>query len=167
MKHAVFETSFEASPEPRAHGFERAEFLCSSNPGEPPKPLAKTASGGELSRLMLALKQLHPDSEVPTLIFDEVDSGIGGATSALVGVKLKRVAATQQVLAITHLPQVAAFADLHLRVEKSVSRGRTATCVQRLAGEERVAEVARMLSGARVTEKTLEHAREMIQEAAA
>jgi DNA repair protein RecN (Recombination protein N) len=165
MTHAVFETSFDSSAEPKAHGFERAEFLFSPNPGEPPKPLAKIASGGELSRLMLALKQLHPESEVPTLIFDEVDSGIGGATSALVGVKLKRVAASQQVLAITHLPQVAAFADLHLRVEKSVSHGRTATCVEKLEGETRVAEVARMLSGARVTEKTLEHAREMIQEA--
>lgn len=165
MTHAVFETSFESHAEPRSHGFERAEFLFSPNPGEPPKPLGKVASGGELSRLMLALKQLHPESEVPTLIFDEVDSGIGGATSALVGVKLKRVAASQQVLAITHLPQVAAFADLHLRVEKSVREGRTATCVERLEGETRVAEVARMLGGARVTEKTLEHAREMIQEA--
>ena len=165
MTHAVFETSFESHAEPRSHGFERAEFLFSPNPGEPPKPLGKVASGVELSRLMLALKQLHPESEVPTLIFDEVDSGIGGATSALVGVKLKRVAASQQVLAITHLPQVAAFADLHLRVEKSVREGRTATCVERLEGETRVAEVARMLGGARVTEKTLEHAREMIQEA--
>lgn len=167
MTHAVFETSFETFPEPKSYGFERAEFLFSPNPGEPPKPIAKIASGGELSRLMLALKQLHPESEVPTLVFDEVDSGIGGATSALVGVKLKRVAASQQVLAITHLPQVAAFADLHLRVEKSVSLGRTATCLERLEGEKRVAEVARMLGGARVTEKTLEHAREMIQEACA
>ena len=167
MKHAVFETAFEPGAEPRWYGFERAEFLFSPNPGEPPKPLAKIASGGELSRLMLALKQLHPDSEVPTLIFDEVDSGIGGATSALVGEKLKRVARSQQVLAITHLPQVAAFADLHLRVEKAVRGGRTATSVELLQGEERVAEVARMLGGARVTEKTLEHAREMIQEAVA
>ncbi|HEY5512604.1 MAG TPA: DNA repair protein RecN [Geomonas sp.] len=167
MTHAVFETSFDPTAEPRSYGFERAEFLFSPNPGEPPKPLAKIASGGELSRLMLALKQLHPESEVPTLIFDEVDSGIGGATSALVGVKLKKVAASQQVLAITHLPQVAAFADLHLRVEKTVSLGRTATSVERLEGEGRVAEVARMLGGARVTEKTLEHAREMIQEAGA
>ena len=167
MKHAVFETAFEPGAEPRWYGFERAEFLFSPNPGEPPKPLAKIASGGELSRLMLALKQLHPDSEVPTLIFDEVDSGIGGATSALVGEKLKRVARSQQVLAITHLPQVAAFADQHLRVEKAVSGGRTATSVELLQGEERVAEVARMLGGARVTEKTLEHAREMIQEAVA
>ena len=166
MGHAVFETSFESGAEPRAHGFERAEFLFSPNPGEPPKPLARIASGGELSRLMLALKQLHPESEVPTLIFDEVDTGIGGATSALVGRKLKRVARSQQVLVITHLPQVAAFADLHLRVEKSVRDGRTATRVARLNEEERVAEVARMLAGARVTEKTLEHAKEMIQEAA-
>ena len=167
MTHAVFETSFETTAEPKSYGFERVEFLFSPNPGEPPKPLARTASGGELSRLMLALKQLHPESEVPTLIFDEVDSGIGGATSALVGIKLKRVAASQQVLAITHLPQVAAFADLHLRVEKAVNLGRTATCVERLEGDNRVAEIARMLGGARVTEKTLEHAREMIQEAAA
>ncbi|GFO69166.1 DNA repair protein RecN [Geomonas limicola] len=166
MKHAVFETSFEPLAEPRAYGFERAEFLFSPNPGEPPRPLAKVASGGELSRLMLALKQLHPESEVPTLIFDEVDTGIGGATSALVGVKLKKVAGAQQVLAITHLPQVAAFADQHLRVEKAVSDGRTSTCVQRLEGEGRVAEVARMLGGAKITEKTLEHARELIQEAA-
>jgi len=167
MNHAVFETAFDRSTEARSCGFERAEFLFSPNPGEPPKPLAKIASGGELSRLMLALKQLHPDSEVPTLVFDEVDSGIGGATSALVGEKLKRVARSQQVLAITHLPQVAAFADLHLRVEKAVSGGRTATSVELLRGEARVAEVARMLGGARVTEKTLEHAREMIQEAGA
>jgi DNA repair protein RecN (Recombination protein N) len=166
MTHAVFETSFEGSDEPRAHGFERAEFLFSPNPGEPPKSLAKIASGGELSRLMLALKQLHPESEVPTLIFDEVDTGISGATSSLIGVKLKRVAAAQQVLAITHLPQVAAYADLHLRVEKGVQGGRTATAVERLEGEARVAEVARMLAGARVTQKTLDHAKEMIQEAA-
>jgi len=166
MKHAAFETAFETSPEPKGWGFERAEFLFAPNPGEPPKPLARIASGGELSRLMLALKQLHPESEVPTLVFDEVDTGIGGATSALVGEKLKKVAGSQQVLVITHLPQVAAFADLHLRVEKAVEAGRTATSVQRLEGETRVAEVARMLGGARVTEKTLEHAREMIQEAA-
>ncbi|BCG47541.1 DNA repair protein RecN [Citrifermentans bremense] len=165
MKNSLFETSFERSSEARSYGFERCEFLFSPNPGEPPKPLAKIASGGELSRLMLALKQLHPDSEVPTLIFDEVDTGIGGATSALIGEKLKRVARSQQVLAITHLPQVAAFADLHLKVEKGVSAGRTATSVEYLDPEARVAEIARMLAGARVTEKTLEHAREMIQEA--
>jgi len=144
---------------------ERAEFLFSPNPGEAPKSLARIASGGELSRLMLALKQVHPESDVPTLVFDEVDSGIGGATSALVGEKLKLVARGQQVLCITHLPQVAAFADSHFRVEKRVVDGRTVTSVVSLDGEERVAEMARMLGGARITEKTLEHAREMIEEA--
>ena len=128
-------------------------------------PLARIASGGELSRLMLALKQIHPESDVPTLVFDEVDSGIGGATSALVGEKLKRVARGQQVLCITHLPQVAAYADNHFRVEKSVVEGRTVTSVSFLPEEERVAEMARMLGGVKITEKTMEHAREMIEQA--
>ena len=163
MKHARFEVALEKLAEPRANGLERAEFLFSPNPGEAPKPLARIASGGELSRLMLALKQLHPESDVPTLVFDEVDSGIGGATSALVGEKLKRVAGGQQVLCITHLPQVAAFADHHLSVEKQVEEGRTRTSVKSLAGEGRVAEMARMLGGMKITEKTLEHAREMIE----
>lgn len=165
MRNALFEVAFERLAEPRAGGMERAEFLFSPNPGEAPKPLARIASGGELSRLMLALKQVHPESDVPTLVFDEVDSGIGGATSALVGEKLKLVARGQQVLCITHLPQVAAFADSHFRVEKRVADGRTVTSVIPLDGEERVAEMARMLGGARITEKTLAHAREMIEEA--
>lgn len=162
MKHALFEVAFEEFPEPRATGLERAEFLFSPNPGEEPKPLSKIASGGELSRLMLALKQIHPESDVPTLVFDEVDTGIGGATSALVGEKLKRVSRGQQVLCITHLPQVAAFADHHYLVEKRVEGGRTATAVTSLDGEDRVAEMARMLGGVTITDRTLEHAREMI-----
>jgi DNA repair protein RecN (Recombination protein N) len=165
MKNAVFETAFGQLSEPRSSGMERGEFLFSPNPGEEPKPLVRIASGGELSRLMLALKQIHPESDVPTLVFDEVDSGIGGATSALVGEKLKRVAARQQVLCITHLPQVAAFADHHFRVEKQIVDGRTVTSVAPLVGEERVAEMARMLGGVKISEKTLEHAREMIAEA--
>ncbi len=165
MKNAVFEVALEKLVEPRASGMERAEFLFSPNPGEAPKPLARIASGGELSRLMLALKQVHPESDVPTLVFDEVDSGIGGATSALVGEKLKRVAAGQQVLCITHLPQVAAFADHHFRVEKQVEGGRTRTTVTRLGGEQRVKEMARMLGGVKITEKTMEHAREMLEQA--
>ena len=165
MNNAVFAVAFEKLAEPRSGGMEKGEFLFSPNPGEAPKPLARIASGGELSRLMLALKQIHPESDVPTLVFDEVDSGIGGATSALVGEKLKRVGSRQQVLCITHLPQVAAFADCHYRVEKSVAHGRTVTSVALLAGGERVAEMARMLGGVKITEKTLEHAREMIEEA--
>jgi len=165
MKNALFEVALEKLAEPRGSGMEGAGFLFSPNPGEAPKPLARIASGGELSRLMLALKQVHPESDVPTLVFDEVDAGIGGATSALVGEKLKRVASGQQVLCITHLPQVAAFADHHFRVEKQVEGGRTRTFVTLLEGEERVGEMARMLGGVKVTEKTMEHAREMIEHA--
>jgi len=165
MPHALFQVAFEELTEPRSTGLERAEFLFSPNPGEPPRPLARIASGGELSRLMLALKQVHPESDVPTLVFDEVDTGIGGATSALVGKKLKNVAREQQVLCITHLPQVAAFADHHYRVEKRVEDGRTSTVVNLLGDDERVAEMARMLGGVKITDTTLEHAREMIAEA--
>ncbi len=162
MKHAVFEISLEPLAEPRTTGFERIEFLFSPNPGEPPRPLARIASGGELSRLMLAVKQVLPESDVPTLVFDEVDSGIGGATSELVGRKLKNVAGRQQVLCITHLPQVAVFADQHLRVEKRVADGRTSTGVELLAEAERTREVARMLAGATITESALSHAAEML-----
>ena len=162
MKHAVFEISLEPLAEPRTTGFERIEFLFSPNPGEPPRPLARIASGGELSRLMLAVKQVLPESDVPTLVFDEVDSGIGGATSELVGRKLKNVAGRQQVLCITHLPQVAVFANQHLRVEKRVADGRTATGVELLAEAERTREVARMLAGATITESALSHAAEML-----
>jgi len=165
MKNALFEVSFEVFGEPRPFGMERAEFLFSSNPGEAPKPLSRIASGGELSRLMLALKQVHPESDVPTLVFDEVDSGIGGAVSALVGKKLKKVAQRQQVLCITHLPQVAAFANHHFKVDKSVEEGRTVSRVTSLEGDDRVAEMARMLGGMKISVRSLEHAREMIEEA--
>jgi len=162
MKHAVFQICVEPLAEPRESGFDRVEFLFSPNPGEFPKPLAKIASGGELSRIMLAMKQLHPESDVPTLIFDEVDTGIGGATSSLVGRKLKAVAARQQVLCITHLPQVAVFADHHYLVAKTVAAGRTVTSLQLLSGESRIDEIARMLGGVTMTAKSREHAAEMI-----
>ncbi len=164
MKNAGFHVSFHQHDEPRATGMERVEFLFSPNPGESPKPLARIASGGELSRLMLALKQIHPESDVPTLIFDEVDSGIGGAVSTTVGKKLKRVAGNQQVLCITHLPQVAACADHHFKVTKHTESGRTRTSMETLSEDMRARELARMLSGAKPSEKALEHAREMIQE---
>jgi len=167
MKHARFTLQIESLTEPREHGYERVEFLFSPNPGEPPKPLAKIASGGELSRIMLAMKQLHPESDVPTLIFDEVDTGIGGATSALVGKKLKTVAVRQQVLCITHLPQVAAHADRHYKVEKLVDGERTRTEVTGLDADGRVEEIARMLGALAITDKSRDHAREMIQHASA
>ena len=162
MKGAIIEPAIEALAEPRPSGYERIEFLFSPNPGEIPRPLAKIASGGELSRLMLAIKQVLPDSDVPTLVFDEVDTGIGGATSELVGIKLKNVAARQQVLCITHLPQVAVFADQQLLVEKQVASGRTITRIIELGLNERTREVARMLAGATITDSALIHAAEML-----
>jgi len=162
MKNARIEISIEPLPEPRPHGFERLELLFSPNAGEPPRPLAKIASGGELSRLMLAIKQVLPESDVPSLIFDEVDTGIGGAVSELVGKKLKNVAACQQVLCITHLPQVAVYADQHLRVEKLVNAGRTVTRISALDPTERVSEIARMLAGSEITDSAKRHAAELL-----
>ncbi len=163
MPRARFEVRLSALGEAGARGLERGEFLLSPNPGEEAKPLARIASGGELSRLMLALKRAAPEGEaVPTVIFDEVDAGIGGIAATAVGEKLRGVAQTSQVLCITHLPQVAAYAERHYRVEKREEGGRTRTELVPLAGDERVREMARMLGGAKITERTLEHAREMI-----
>ena len=162
MKGALFLAEFQPLVEPGPTGLDRVEFLFSPNPGEPPRPLARIASGGELSRLMLALKQIHPESDVPTLVFDEVDTGIGGAVAALVGEKLHRVSRRQQVLCITHLPQVAAHADQHYLVTKREDGGRTTTTVAHLDSTARVEEMARMLGGMTITETTRRHAREMI-----
>ena len=166
MKGAVIEAALETLSEPRTTGFERVEFIFSPNPGEPPRPLARIASGGELSRLMLAFKQVLPEGDVPTLIFDEVDTGISGATSELVGRKLQNVAGRQQVLCITHLPQVASCAHHHLRIEKQVRDGRTTTSVAHLGGEERTREIARLLAGERITDSAVVHATEMLRTAA-
>jgi DNA repair protein RecN (Recombination protein N) len=147
-------------------GVDQAEFLFSANPGEEPKPLARIASGGELSRTMLALKAVLAAADgVPVLVFDEVDAGIGGRTADAVGRKLRQVARTRQVLCITHLPQIAAYADQHLRVDKTEEQGRTAASVTALAGRDRVREVARMLGGESVTDTSLRHALELIQQA--
>jgi len=135
-------------------GADQVRFLISTNPGQPPGPLARVASGGELSRLMLALKVvLAGGSTVPTLVFDEVDSGIGGATAAAVGERLARVADGVQVLLVTHSPQVAARGAAHLRVLKQLSRGRAETRVEPLSGADRREEIARMLAGETVTEQ--------------
>jgi len=167
MPRARFEVRIFPHDQPELLGLERLEFYLSPNPGEELRPLAWIASGGELSRIMLALKRAAPDSQgVATLIFDEVDAGIGGAAASVVGEKLKSVACGLQVLCITHLPQVAAFADAHYRVEKMEDGGRTFTALVQLKEETRVLEMARMLGGAQVTDRTLEHAREMIQKPA-
>lgn len=165
MQHAVVKVAFEQLSEPRINGCEKVEFLFSPNPGEPPRPLGKVASGGELSRLMLAFKQVLPEGEAPTLVFDEVDTGVGGAVAAVIGRKLKNVAACQQVFCVTHLPQVAAWATRHLRVEKRVENGRTITTVKELNQEGQVLEIARMLAGEQVSEAAKDHARELITQA--
>jgi DNA repair protein RecN (Recombination protein N) len=148
-------------------GMDELEFYFSPNPGEPVKPLAKIASGGELSRLMLALKSLVlSPGVVSTLLFDEVDSGVGGGVAEIVGKKLKQVAARHQVISVTHLPQIAALADRHFVVQKEVEKGRTFTRVKLLSEKERIAEVARMLGGIKITEQTRRHAEEMVREGA-
>ena len=145
-------------------GIDQIEFYFSPNRGEPPKPLAKIASGGELSRLMLAIKSLALTPEgSPTLLFDEVDAGIGGGVAEIVGKKLKQVAASHQILCVTHLPQIAALADSHHIVRKEVVKDRTSTKVDKLKESERIEEVARMLGGLKITERTRRHAEEMVR----
>lgn len=172
MKGCVFETVIEAETNPDGtprvgeRGADRVSFLISTNPGEGIKPLARIASGGELSRIMLALKGLTAAGRVPTLIFDEVDTGISGAMARVVGTRLKGVSAGNQVVCITHLPQVAAFADGHYNVSKvETEDGRTVTRVKELKGAERVEDLARMLGGEKVTDTTMKHARELIEAA--
>lgn len=146
-------------------GLEAAEFLLSPNTGEELRPLARIASGGELSRLMLALKSITGhDAPGLTIVFDEVDAGIGGRVAEVVGRKLKAISTRRQVLCVTHLPQIAAFADQHLGVRKRVERGRTITLVEGLSGDGRVEEVARMLGGETITPAGREHAREMLKQ---
>ena len=145
-------------------GADKLQFLVSTNPGEPPKPMAKIASGGELSRIMLALKTVLAGQDVVgTMIFDEVDTGIGGSAAGKVGKKLLEVSRSRQVLCVTHSAQIAAMAGTHFRIEKSVSGGRTFTEVRPLSMDERCEEVARMISGTDVTDLTLQNAGEMLR----
>ncbi len=149
-------------------GADRVEFLISPNPGEEPRSLARIASGGELSRIMLALKTILVEGDsIPTLVFDEVDAGIGGAVAEEVGKKLKRVATKRQVFCITHLPQIASMAGSHYGVSKSVKKDRTSAEVRLLGKQERVDEIARMLGGKTITDATIKHAEEMIERGAA
>jgi DNA repair protein RecN (Recombination protein N) len=179
MRAPVFEARFtplktgEAGFEHRGMtmgpaGADTIEFMLSPNLGQPPMPMARIASGGELSRVMLALKRLEAQRRgVATLIFDEVDAGVGGAVAEVVGHKLKELARFHQVLCVTHLPQVAAFADTHFQVEKEERRGTTRSRVSALTPAERVEEIARMLSGPAVSDKFRRAARELIERARA
>lgn len=149
--------------EPGSQGLERVDFLIAANPGLPPRPLRKVASGGELSRISLAIEvaALGLDS-VPTMIFDEIDSGIGGAVAEVVGQKLRSLGASRQVLCVTHLPQVAAQGHAHLKVSKAISGADSRSAVTRLDAEQRVAEIARMLGGIEIGPQTIALAREML-----
>jgi DNA repair protein RecN (Recombination protein N) len=160
MKNASFFVSFQEIGKDKgaAHGLEKAEFQLASNPGEEARPLARVASGGELSRIMLALKAIETEGVgASTVIFDEVDSGIGGHTASSVGTRLARVAERQQVLCVTHLHQIAALADHHVSVLKSVSKGRTHIKVKTLNREQRVEELGRMLGASPDSEAVRKH----------
>lgn len=147
----------------RDQGTEDAEFLISPNPGEELRPLRRIASGGELSRIMLALKSVGKEAETQkTLIFDEIDSGIGGKTAEFIAQKLQKLASRHQVICITHLPQIASSAAHHFQVEKKIEKERTFTLVRNLAREGRVTEIARLVAGSRLTDASLEIAREML-----
>jgi DNA repair protein RecN (Recombination protein N) len=159
-----------------ARGFDQVQYLISANPGEPLGPVDEIASGGELSRVMLALKTSvevgqakrgrngsRGDVTQRTLVFDEIDSGIGGRAAEAVGKKLKQLSRTKQVLCITHLPQIASFADQHYLIEKKETGGRTRTSVRPLDAEERTREIARMISGAKLTDTSLKHAEQMLK----
>ena len=180
--HVTFAIGVEARrdrSEWRADGWDRVECRIATNAGEPMKPLDEIASGGEMSRVMLALKVTVEEgvaglaakgaggkkrTALPrTLVFDEIDIGIGGRAAEAVGQKLKKLAQTQQVLCITHLPQIAAFGDQHFLIEKSEAKGRTQTAIRAMAEDERVQEIARMLSGAKLTETSIRHAQSLIE----
>jgi DNA repair protein RecN (Recombination protein N) len=175
MEHARFQAQTAAPPDSEitgdngagsftASGIDRVEFYFSANVGEAIRPLAKVASGGEASRLMLVLKTVAGATEFPrTIVFDEIDSGIGGRVSEAVGVKLKKLSETNQVFCVTHQPQIARFADSHLLVRKEAIAGRTEISVDTLDRRGRVEEIARMLTGAQITETARRHARELLK----
>ncbi|HXN91096.1 MAG TPA: DNA repair protein RecN [Candidatus Sulfotelmatobacter sp.] len=169
LEGARFDVALRGQPEIGAAGAEVAEMMFSANPGEPLAPLARVASGGELARVMLAIKTVGADADrLPTLVFDEVDAGIGGEAAIQVGLRLKKLGERHQVLVVTHLAQIASFADHHLVVEKSPAKdGRNVVTVRELAGqEERARELARMMSGG-VTAKAVARAHELLEEARA
>jgi len=168
MSGGVFEITVTQS-EPlkcAAEGFDSIDFHVSANPGQPPKLLSKVASGGELARISLAIQMITAhQGHIPTLIFDEVDSGVGGATAEIVGQHLRSIGNECQVLCVTHLPQVAAQAHHHLQVNKTTTKSSTQTTITVLVDDQRQDEIARMLGGVDITQQTLDHAQEMIEKA--
>jgi DNA repair protein RecN (Recombination protein N) len=175
MENAKFQTVLEGGPEEEnwaAEGYDRVRFDFSANPGQPPRPLAQVASGGELSRVALALKTclLAEAGKTPkrdkgrrTLVFDEIDTGVGGRVAEAIGQRLQGLAAGSQVLCVTHLPQIAGFADAHYSVAKAEKNGQTYASLTELEPNARVEELARMLSGAKVTPAALENAKQLLR----
>jgi DNA repair protein RecN (Recombination protein N) len=148
------------------NGIDNIEFHISPNPGEDFKPLAKIASGGEISRIMLALKNILAESDrIPLLIFDEIDAGVSGKIALSVGKSIRNLAEMHQIICITHLPQIASFANIHYRVEKYIDNSRTFSKVNTLIGEERVEEIASLMGGSKLTSEFIESARQLINEA--
>ena len=157
-----FEPEFSRQEEITGNGYDEFQFLISTNPGQPVAPLAKIASGGELSRVMLSIKSVMSDNEkVETQIFDEIDAGISGRTAQMVAEKLSVIGKNRQVICITHLPQIAAMADCHFLIEKKATDNETNTFIRQLNSEEVINELARILGGAKVTQATLQSAKEM------
>jgi DNA repair protein RecN (Recombination protein N) len=166
MEGATLEVDLQPHPEGfGANGAETVELAVATNPGMPTSLLKEAASGGELSRIMLALTGLGAGEGAPTLVFDEIDAGVGGSTARAVGERLRRLAEGRQVLCITHLPHVASMADAHYRITKSASGGEAVAAVERVDGEELVAEIVRMLGGKRGDEAADRHARELLEAA--
>ena len=164
FKDADFSINFSRSDTFTADGTDIVEFLISTNRGEPMKPLSRIASGGEMSRIMLAVKKIIGDyDEIPTMIFDEIDSGISGIAASVVGRKLCEIAQKHQIICITHLPQIAAFGRYNYKIAKSSDDTMTYTTVTQLSDEEKVTEIARLLGGANITDTTLKSARELIE----
>ena len=168
MARARLEIHMDTLSHPTANGTDSVEFLISANPGEPLKPMASVASGGELSRIMLALKAISMEADgVDSMVFDEIDTGVSGRMAQTVGEKMCRIARNHQALCVTHLPQIAALGDAHFRVEKQTDGNRTETRVLRLDFEGRVRELSRLVGGAEDSESSLSHARHMLEDAAA
>jgi DNA repair protein RecN (Recombination protein N) len=166
MPGGVFES--RVSPrdlgDPRPWGMDDIEYLISANPGQEPQALSRIASGGELSRMSLAIQVIASDgSAIPTMVFDEVDSGVGGGVAEMVGLRLRELGQTRQVFCVTHLPQVASLASNHFRIMKISDGKTTKTAITQLGDAERVEELARMLGGVEITKRTREHAAEMLR----
>ncbi|MEO0258626.1 MAG: DNA repair protein RecN [candidate division WOR-3 bacterium] len=164
MEKAKFVINIEELPEITPQGRDSVEFFISTNPGEPPRPLNKVVSGGELSRIMLAIKRVLAEvDDVGTLVFDEADTGIGGKVAEMVGKKMKSISKNRQVIVITHLPQIAAFGDTHFLVEKKMEGNRTLVNIRKLTEDERKREIARMLSGEKITEESIKYAEKFLE----